>query len=100
MRQLDGGAVGIFVLPPSLAVLEERLRRRNRNHLTDEELRCRLEVAPREVERMVDYEYVVVNDEIEQCVERMRCIVMAERTSWRVAGPVSEAIAREFRNAK
>jgi len=99
IRRLDGSAVGIFVLPPSPAVLEERLRRRSRNHLTEEELRRRLAVARREVERMGTYDYVVVNDEIEDCVERLRCIVMAERTSWRVAGPAGEAIARAFRDA-
>ena len=99
IRQLDSGAVGIFVLPPSPAVLERRLRRRSRNHLTDEELRRRLTVAGREVERMPEYDYVVVNDEIEDCVERMRCIVMAERTSWRVAGAAGEAIGTAFRDA-
>ena len=87
------------LLPPAPAVREERLRRRSRNHLTEEELRRRLAVARREIERMGTYDYVVVNDEIEDCVERLRCIVMAERTSWRVAGPAGEAIARAFRDA-
>ena len=99
IRQLDSGAVGIFVLPPSPTVLERRLRRRSHSHLTDEELRRRLTVARREVERMAEYDYVVVNDEIEDCVERMRCIVMAERTSWRVAGAAGEAIGTAFRDA-
>ncbi len=100
IRRLARSTVGIFVLPPSPAVLEERLRRRSRNHLTEEEVRGRLEVARREVERMATYDYVVVNDEIEDCVERLRCIVMAERASWRVAGPAGEAIARAFRDAE
>ena len=47
---------------------------------------------------MPDYDYVVVNDEIEDCVERLRCIVMAERASLRVAGPQGEVIARAFRD--
>ena len=99
IRRLEGGAVGIFVLPPSPAVLEERLRRRSGGHLTETELRRRLAVARREVERMADYDYAVVNDEVEGCVERLRCIVMAERASWRVAGPAAEAIARAFRDS-
>ncbi|HJN44837.1 MAG TPA: guanylate kinase [Vicinamibacterales bacterium] len=98
VRRLYGETVGIFVLPPSPAVLERRLRRRSRDHLTEEELRRRLAVAQREVERMADYDYVVVNDEVEECVERLRCIVMAERTSWRAAGAAGEDIARAFRN--
>ena len=99
IRRLEGGAVGIFVLPPSPAVLEERLRRRSRHHLTEEELQRRLAVARREVERMADYDYVVVNDEITGCVERLRCIVMAERASWRVARLAAETIARAFQDA-
>ncbi len=98
VRRLDGGVVGIFVLPPSPEALEQRLRQRSRDHLTEEELRRRLVVARREVERMADYNYVVVNDEVDDCVERLRCIVMAERSSWRVAGPTGEAIGRAFRD--
>ena len=99
VRRLDGGAVGIFVLPPSPAVLEARLRRRSQDHLTSDQVRRRLAVARHEVERMADYDYVVVNDVLEDGVERLRCIVMAERASWRVAGPAGEAIARAFREA-
>ena len=99
IRRLDRGTVGIFVLPPSPAVLGERLRRRSGGHLTEEEVRSRLAVARREVERMATYDYVVVNDEIEDCVEQLRCIVMAERASWRAAGAAGEAIARAFRDA-
>ena len=77
----------------------QRLRQRSRDHLTEEELRRRLAVARREVERMADYDYVVVNDEVEDCVEQLRCIVTAERVSWRVARPAREAIARAFRDA-
>ncbi len=99
IRRLDGGAVGIFVLPPSPAVLEARLRQRNRDHLTEEELRRRLAMARREVERLADYDYVVVNDAIDDCVEQLRCIVLAERASMRVAGPAGKAIARAIRDA-
>ena len=99
IRRLDSGSVGIFVLPPSPAVLEARLRQRSWDHLTEEELRRRLAMARREVERLADYDYVVVNDEVEDCVEQLRCIVIAERASRRVAGPAGKAIARAFRDA-
>ena len=99
VRRLEGGAVGIFILPPSPAVLEDRLRRRSADHLTEPQLRRRLAVARREVDRLRDYDYVVVNDELEECVERLRCIVLAERLSVRVAGPAREAIAEAFRHA-
>ena len=99
IRQLDAGAVAIFVLPPSPEVLEERLRRRSRNQLAEPEVRRRLAVARVEIEQMATYDYVVVNDDIEACVERLRCIVMAKRASRRGAGPAGEAIVRAFRDA-
>lgn len=69
--------VAIFMLPPSFAVLEERLRRRS----TDDEaaLQRRLETARREVAAVDAYDYVVVNDVLERCVGELAGIVMAER---------------------
>jgi guanylate kinase len=69
--------VAIFVLPPSFEALERRLR--GRNHDPDEAIRRRLEVARREVEAFERYDYVVVNDDVETAVDRLRSIVMAER---------------------
>ena len=96
VRRLEDGAVGIFVLPPSPSVLETRLRGRSGRHLTEAELRRRLEVARREVTRMAEYDYVVVNDDLDTCVEQLRCIVLAERASWRVAAPLGRRIVRAF----
>ena len=97
IRQIEHGSVGIFVLPPSPAVLEDRLRHRNREHLKNDELGRRLAVACSEVDRISDYDYVIVNREIEHSVEQLRSIVMAERLSWRVAGPAGKSIAQAFR---
>lgn len=96
VRGAEPGAVGIFLLPPSPAVLEDRLRRRPGDRLTEPEIRRRLSVARREVRRMGEYDYVVVNDDLEDCIERLRCIVGAERLSWRAAGPAARAIAASF----
>jgi guanylate kinase len=69
--------IGIFVLPPSAAVLEQRLRGRSKD--SEEQIRRRLEVASGEVNEYARYEYVVVNDEIEAAVGRLQSIVGAER---------------------
>ncbi len=69
--------VGIFVLPPSYQVLEQRLRGRSKDD--DEAIGKRLQVARDEVSAFQEYDYIVVNDELEACVERMRGIVRAER---------------------
>ena len=69
--------VGIFVLPPSAEVLESRLRGRSKD--TEAQIRTRLDVARSEVGEYVQYEYVVVNNDLDGAVNRMRSIVLAER---------------------
>jgi guanylate kinase len=69
--------VGIFVLPPSFGVLEQRLRGRSKD--SEEAMQRRLQTARDEVSAFSEYDYVVVNDEIAGCVARMKAIVIAER---------------------
>lgn len=69
--------VTIFLLPPSLGALLERLRTRE----SEDEARLgqRLETAQRELERLDAFEYVVVNDRLEDTVARVSSIIVAER---------------------
>jgi guanylate kinase len=69
--------VCIFVLPPSYHVLEQRLRGRSKD--PEDAIRRRLQVARAEVTAFEEYDYVVINDELERCVERLRAIVIAQR---------------------
>ncbi|HZJ32194.1 MAG TPA: guanylate kinase [Vicinamibacterales bacterium] len=86
--------VGIFVLPPSAAVLEQRLRGRSKD--SEDQIRRRLDVARKEVAEYEQYEYVIINDEVEAAVERLRAIVMAERTRVKLMRPVAETITATF----
>lgn len=86
--------VGIFVLPPSFAVLERRLRGRSKD--SEEAMQRRLATARAEVAAFVEYDYVVVNDELEACVDRLRAVVIAERARLRSARPVAEQIVKTF----
>jgi len=86
--------VGIFVLPPSAAVLEQRLRGRSKD--SEDQIRRRLDVARKEVAEYEQYEYVIINDEVEAAVERLRAIVMAERTRVKLMRPVAETITGTF----
>jgi guanylate kinase len=86
--------VGIFVLPPSSTTLEQRLRGRSKD--SEEQIRRRLEVACREVTEVAQYDYVVVNDELDTAVDRLRSIVMAERSRTRPMRRASEAIIETF----
>jgi len=86
--------VGIFVLPPSYQVLEKRLRGRSKDQ--DDAIRKRLQVARAEVSSFEEYDYIVVNDELEPCVDRMRAIVMAERTKLECMRAEADRILRTF----
>lgn len=71
------GAVGIFILPPSMKTLESRLRKRG----TEEEqiIQNRLLTARREISQAENYDYVVVNDKIEEASDMVCRIMDAER---------------------
>jgi guanylate kinase len=86
--------VGIFVLPPSAAILEQRLRGRSKD--SEDQMQRRLAVAGREVPEYAQYEYVVVNDEVALAVERLRAIILAERSRVRLMRPAAEAIIGTF----
>jgi guanylate kinase len=74
-------AVSIFILPPSPQVLEMRLRNRSEaEHMTSEEVIARrLAQARKELERVWDYKYALVNDVLDQATAEMRAIVLYER---------------------
>jgi len=70
-------AVSIFVLPPNYQKLEWRLRNRGTDSKTV--IRRRLDTARREIENYTNYDYILVNDDLEQAVDEMKAIVLAER---------------------
>lgn len=76
VRKVYEDGVLIFVLPPSLASLEERLRGRGTE--PDERIRLRLENARREIEIGKAYDYAVVNDDLDAAIHRVMAIITAE----------------------
>jgi guanylate kinase len=88
----------IFVLPPSAEVLEQRLRGRSKD--SEEAIGRRLEVACREVGEFAAYEYVVINDELDAAVERLKAIVLAERARVKTMRRAAESIIGTFRKKK
>lgn len=73
------GSVTVFVLPPSGEVLLERLRKRKTE--SPQQLVSRLNSALQELRAVEEYEYVVVNDELERAVQRVGSILDAEVVS-------------------
>ncbi|MGD2218377.1 MAG: guanylate kinase [Gemmatimonadales bacterium] len=69
--------VTIFLLPPSFDALMERLRQRGSEDAS--RLRRRLETAKNELKCVDEFQYVVINDRLDDTVERIRTIVAAER---------------------
>jgi guanylate kinase len=77
VRKAQPDAVTLFIMPPSFAVLEERLRGRRQD--SDEVIDGRLNEARHEVHHYKDYDYVLINDSVERTAELFKAIVLAER---------------------
>jgi guanylate kinase len=88
-------AVGIFLLPPSFDVLESRLRDRHRD--TEDQIRRRLKTAHEEMKAIGEYDYVLINDRVVPCIERLKSIVLAERSRRMAMAEATAAVAASFR---
>ena len=75
-------AISIFVLPPSREELERRLRRRSHAEGVDadEVLQRRLDTASKEIENYPSYDYILVNDKLEDSIDDLQAIVNYERS--------------------
>ena len=75
-EKLPGDVVGIFILPPGLDVLEQRLRSRGDDPA---EVDRRMREAREEISHWREFDYVVVNDKLDRAVEEVACILHAAR---------------------
>jgi guanylate kinase len=69
--------VSIFVLPPDMATLEKRLRQRAQD--SEEVVQGRMAKAADEMSHWAEYDYIVVNRDIDACTDQVRGILIAER---------------------
>lgn len=79
IKALYPQGVFIFIVPPSLAVLSNRLRGRGTE--SEEVIQNRLARALEELENVKDYNYAVENDDIEVAVKKLKSIIVAENCS-------------------
>ena len=70
-------AVSIFIMPPDRKILESRLRKRSLD--TEEVIQRRLVTASREIENYEKYDYILVNDRLDDSIAALRAILLAER---------------------
>ncbi|MBI1620268.1 guanylate kinase [Aquamicrobium sp. cd-1] len=76
-EKMRGDVVSIFILPPSMRELKERLRRRAED--SAEVIAARLANARTEIEHWLDYDYIVINEDLHTAFTEVRSIVAAER---------------------
>ncbi|PHR66284.1 guanylate kinase [Pseudidiomarina marina] len=77
VREAHPQAQSIFIVPPSLEVLEQRLRSRGQD--SDEVIRSRMEKAQAEMSHYHEFDYLLVNDKFEQTLAQLEHIVFAQR---------------------
>jgi guanylate kinase len=70
-------AVSIFILPPNRGALEQRLRSRGQD--SEEKIQRRLDEARREIENYDKYDYILVNDHLDDSVKALEAILLSER---------------------
>jgi guanylate kinase len=96
VRQRITNVVSIFLLPPSYSALQERLFERSQSEIGPDELDRRLVTAKQEVAARQDYDYIVINDELERCVSTLCNIVTAERSTAEAMRASATLIAESF----
>ena len=77
LKQVDPDIVRVFILPPSMAELERRLRTRGTD--SDGVIAQRMERASAEISHWAEYDYVLINNDADKCVELAHNILKAER---------------------
>jgi guanylate kinase len=77
VKRLVPDSVSVFILPPSRAALEERMRKRGQD--SEETIRRRLAAAREEMSHYAEFDYVIVNEVFETAVDEMCAIFVASR---------------------
>jgi len=86
VRQRTAGSTGIFILPPSLAELERRLRERKQD--ADDVIARRMALAREEMSHYVEYEYLLINKDFNLALNELAAIFLARR----LGRPAQEAL--------
>lgn len=95
VKELMPESVSIFIMPPSMEVLAKRLRGRGTED--EETVLRRLATAKEEIPQAAQYDYVVVNDRLEDAVEEIRAIIRAEKCK---TGRNSQQLERMIQDAE
>ena len=94
MRRAIPDARMIFILPPSVASLEQRLRSRGKD--SDEQIRIRMQHARHELELYHAYDYLVLNDDLDLAYRQFESVIYATRASRERMAPVARRLLEGF----
>jgi guanylate kinase len=99
LRKAYPKAVSVFIVPPDRGELERRLRARGLDRGVDEEkeIRKRLRTARAEIRKANEFQYVIVNDDLERATLELQSIVRATRVTYARQKTRLERLFREFR---
>jgi guanylate kinase len=95
VKRLGLDSVSVFILPPSLETLRERLLMRGTD--SEEELKVRLANAPAELRQYSNFDYVIFNDEVERASGQLAAIVSAERAKRSRQEALIKQVMQNFR---
>ena len=77
MRKLMPSCITVFILPPSIAALEARLRGRGKD--SEDVIQRRLAAAKGEIAHAPEYDYLIINDQLDQALTELKAVFLAER---------------------
>ncbi len=77
VRQKRPDAVGVFILPPSYQVLRDRLKHRSLDD--DSVIEQRLKIARKEISHYIDYDYLIINEDLDNSVNELKSIILSSR---------------------
>jgi len=97
VRERVPDAVGVFVLPPSLEVLRQRLVARGKDSPATIERRIR--IATMEMAEYPEFDYVIINDRLDEAVQALGAIVHVARLRTRRRAPLAQRILESFQSA-
>jgi len=98
VRQLPLDSVSVFILPPSFEVLRQRLIARGTD--SPEELEVRLRNAPIELRQYSAFDYVIINDEVQQAAGQLASIIHAERARCKRQEKLVQEVIKQFWSAE
>jgi guanylate kinase len=98
-RELRQRSLNVFIFPPSLDILEKRLRDRGLN--TEQEISLRLQKAIDEIDAGKDfYDYVIINDDLKAATECLKAAIIAKKLQTKTALEAIEKMAERFKEER